>query len=440
MLKHLLATALACGTAFAPSARAADDPGWFPKLELHGQATTVLQGTPSFAAAYSGQRSLRSGGQLKETTSATLFVGGTFWPGGELYINPELFQGLGLSGTSGIAGFPNGEASKSGGKIPRPNLSRYFLRQTFGFGGPQETVESGPNQVAATYDVSRLTITVGKYSGSDMFDDNLFAHDPRTQFMNWSIWDSGAWDFAADSKGYTRGITIDLNQEKWALRYGAHMPPSELNGDELPFRGTRSLSHLLELELRQSLVAGQDGALRLLGFLTRGRMGRFRDSLALGGNPDDAIETTRQYGNRKIGFAINGEQALTDDLGAFLRLSWNDGKTEDLSFTQIDRSIAAGISLKGTRWQRPEDTVGLAVAMNGLSREHREFLAAGGVGLIIGDGRLNYAPEKLMETYYSWQVAAGFALTVDYQFILDPAYNRDRGPVHVLTGRLHTQF
>ncbi len=406
---------------------------------LHFQATGIYQGYPHFPARYSGASSLSRNGQIRETVTVTGFLGRRLWPGAEVYLNPEGFQGLGFNGTRGVAGFPNGEATKAGGVEPDAAIARLFLRQVIGLGGPREWVAGDTNQLAGYRAVSRLTLTVGQLAVPDLFDANTYSHDPRTQFWNWALWEAGAWDFAANVRGYTQGAAIELNQAAWAVRYGAFLPPRTPNGNNLPLRGLTSLSHNLEMEERHEIFT-HPGKVRLLGFFTRARMGLFREALHRPGDVNENIAQTRRFGHIKYGGVLNVEQELGKEVGGFLRGSWNDGRTEDWAFTQIDRSVAGGVSLRGGRWGRPEDTLGVASALNGLSGNHRKFLAAGGLGLIIGDGRLHYTSEGAVEGYYDVKPSETLSLTLDYQFITSPGYNRDRGPVHVFGARLHIEF
>lgn len=410
------------------------------RWSIHGQTTFTQQGYGHIHSPYQGANSLPSSGEGRETWTSTAFIGFRLWEGGEIYFNPELAQGLGLGGTLGLGGFSNGEAQKAGGEFPRVRAQRYFFRQTFGLGGAQETIEDGPNQIAGKQDVNRVTFTVGRFAIGDIFDANSYAHDPRADFMNWSIWSSAAYDFPADLPGFTRGAVVELNQKDWALRAGWFQVPEEPNSDVLVFKTGGAV---VEVEERHT-IGDQPGEVRLGLFANRGHTGSYRNALAtVAANPstdiNDAIVQTRQD-RLKYGFYINAEQAITKDVGAFARLSWNDGQNEILSFTDIDRSVSGGLSIKGASWGRPNDTVGLGGAINGLSNAHRDFLAAGGLGLLIGDGALNYREEKIVETYYAYALSAALKMTVDYQFISNPAYNADRGPVHVFAGRVHAEF
>jgi high affinity Mn2+ porin len=408
---------------------------------LHFQTTIVGQGYPGFPSTVQGPNSLPAHGQVRETISATAFLGRRLpWEGGELYIDPEFNQGFGLARTFGVAGFPNGEAQKAGFDTPKPNVARLFLRQTFGLGGEKETQEPDLNQLGRTVDVSRLTVTVGKFAVTDLFDDNQYAHDPRTTFLNWSVWESGAWDYPADQKGYTDGLVVELNQKRWALRGSWMLEPKFANQRNLDPRFWKSYGAAVELETRHEIF-GAPGALRTLVFANRAPMGNLQQAadIAVATQTPADIAAVR-HDRWKPGFALNLEQTVSDDFGFFTRFSWNDGRTEAWAFTDIDTSVATGVSLKGRSWSRERDTVGVAGVVNMLSKAHRNFFAAGGTGILIGDGRLDYAPEGIVEAYYNAGIVDPLSLTLDYQFIGNPAYNRDRGPVHVFALRLHFQY
>ncbi|MBV9522615.1 MAG: carbohydrate porin [Alphaproteobacteria bacterium] len=406
---------------------------------LHLQSTGIYQGYPGFRSPFQGPESLSGNTQIRETLSATGFLGSRLpWQGGELYFNPEFNQGGGLSHTFGLAGFPNGEAQKAGSHLPKFNVARLFLRQTFGLGGEQEFIEGDANQLAGNQDISRVTITAGKLSIPDLFDNNAYSHDPRTQFLNWSLMDAGAYDYAADQKGFSDGIAVELNQKSWALRAGYFLEPKVSNSRDLQTEIAKFGGYNAELETRYS-VFGQGGKFRVLGFLNRVFAGSFRDTLANPAFGTDITQTRRE--RTKYGFVLNLEQSLSEDLGLFSRYSWNDGKEEVISFTDIDQSVSVGLSLKGMRWGRPDDVVGLAGVVNTIGHDERNFLAAGGLSVIIGDGQLrNYAPEEIIEAYYSYKVAAPLSLTADYQFFNNPAYNTARGPVSVFSARAHLEF
>ena len=407
---------------------------------VHAQTTLLPQGYGPIRSPYASPLSLPGGGQLQATWTTTAFLGARLWDGGEFYFNPELAQGFGLNGTLGLAGFSNGEAQKAGAAFPRIRPQRYYFKQTFGLGGEQEDVPDGPNQLAGKRDIDRLSVIVGRFAVGDFFDGNAYAKDPRADFMNWAMWSSGAYDFPADLPGYTRGAVVELNRKDWALRAGLFQVPSAPNSDVLTFRTGGTVA---EFEERHSILA-RPGKLRVGIFANSGNTANYRDVVDLAAaNPaldinDIAAATQRE--RLKYGFYVNLEQQIADDVGMFARASWNDGQNQILSFTDIDRSLSGGLSIKGSHWQRPDDTVGLGGAVNGLSAAHRDYLAAGGTGLLIGDGRLNYRTERILEAYYAYSVIRNVTLTADYQLIVNPSYNADRGPVSIVSGRLHAEF
>jgi high affinity Mn2+ porin len=407
------------------------------RWEIHGQMTYLPQGYPGFRALYTGPNSLTPAPQAQATWSNSLFLNARLWEGGEVYYNPELLQGFGLNDTVGVAGFPNGEAQKSNFPYPHYNTSRLFVRQTFGFGGEQEELPNGPTQLANKVDVSRLTVQVGKFAVPDIFDGNSYAKDTRRDFMSWSMWAPGAFDYSADKVGLTYGATAELNQKQWALRGGYFLMQAVSNSNSFDTRVGERGTYVLELETRYSLFS-RPGKLRTIGWLNSAFSGSYRETL---NNPalDLDIAQTRR-GRIKYGYVVSLEQALTDELGLFGRWSWNDGRTEIMAFTDIDASLSLGVSVKGARWGRPDDVIGLGGAINALSTDHRDFIAAGGLGVLIGDGALNYRRERILETYYALALNKAFTLTADYQLITNPAYNADRGPVHVFSGRLHGEF
>jgi high affinity Mn2+ porin len=411
---------------------------------IHYQGTVIGEGDPEFHSSYRGPLSLSPDGEIRETVSTTLFLGRRLWQGAELYVDPEITQGKGLSNSQGVAGFPNGEATHAGlmqsSLLERyfvwNNLARAFLRQTFNLSGAYEHVDSDQNQLAGQQATSRVVISAGKMSASDIFDNNIYSHDPRTQFLNWGLMSNGAWDFPADAKGYTNGLTVEFIQPSYAIRWGNFMEPKAANGAHLDSNwGQWPIGEVIEGE-KPYTVCDHPGKVRLLVFANHAHMGDYRDAI---NSSDVDITESRKY-RLKYGAGLNVEQGITKDLGAFMRLGWNDGKTETWAFTEIDRTASLGLSLNGSSWSRVDDTVGLAESVNGLSRDHRDYLQAGGVGFIVGDGKLDYEYEKNTEIYYDYHLARGLTLTIDYQLLVDPGYNAARGPVSVFSGRLHYEF
>lgn len=402
------------------------------------QTTYIWQAKPALGAAYSSPNSLAPQREKSYSFTATAFLGTRLWEGGEAYFNPEIAQGVPLSGLTGLGGFSNGEMARTSGANPKLYRARAFLRQTWNLGGGQEAVEPDFNQMAGVVDKHRFVFTAGNLSVTDIFDDNAYSHDPRTQFMNWSIMTHGAYDFAADARGYSWGLAGEWYRDDWAVRFGRFMQPKEPNQLPLDKALSRHYGDQVEIE-RGHAVGGQPGKVRLLAFRSRAVMSRFRDALDLGGGPPD-INRVRNGEHTKTGVGLNVEQALGDKLGAFLRASRADGKTETYAFTEIDQSVSGGLVMKGAAWGREKDSLGLAFARNGISKERRDYLAAGGISFFIGDGALNYRPETILETFYSWNPAPGLWLSADYQHIRNPAYNADRGPARFGGLRLHAEF
>ncbi|MGZ5572116.1 MAG: carbohydrate porin [Usitatibacter sp.] len=407
---------------------------------LHGQSTYVFQAKPPFPEAYSGPNSLRADRARNYSFTATLFAGVRAWDGGELYINPEVVQGVSISDLTGLGGFPDAELQRTAGATLKWYRARAFLRHTIGLGGAAEAIEPDANQLGGAGAKRRLVITAGNLSVMDLFDDNKYAHDARADFLNWSLVTSGAYDFAADARGYSWGIAAEWFDAGWAIRAGRFLQPRESNGLPLDFAIFRHYGDQVELE-RAHEIRGLPGKLRLLAFRNVAEMGRYRDALELARDTgDDPQVSAVRRRNVKYGFVANLEQELGAGLGGFAKASWNTGETETYAFAEIDRSIAAGLNVSGARWGREGDTFAAALVRNGLSGVHREYLAAGGLGFFIGDGRLRYRPEDIAEAYYLVTLAKGLAATFDWQRVRNPAYNADRGPVSFYGVRLHAEF
>src|ERR1035437_4800761 len=408
------------------------------RFAFHAQATYVNQYDPPFSAPYKGQNSLAPN-IGRETSDITLYAGVRLWQGAEAWINPELDQGFGLSGSVGIAGFPSGEAYKVGADYPYTRLHRAFLRQTIDLGGEVQKVDAGLNLFSGSQTSDRLVFTVGKFGVVDVFDTNKYAHDTGGDFLNWTILETGTFDYAPDACAYTVVAAAEWYQGPWTLRAGLFdlsIAPNQTALD--PTFG--QFQWVGEIERRYTLW-DQPGKLAITGFLTRGRMGSFQAAIqlaALTGGPAN-ITAVRQFQSRG-GISMNLDQQLIPNVGLFVRAGIANGDKEPYEFTDVDRTVAAGLSISGKQWGRDDDTFGIAGVVNGISSEHQAFLNAGGLGILVGDGMLpNPGSEKIMETYYSFPVFA-WKVTFDYQLIVNPAYNRDRGPVSVLGFRMHSQY
>ncbi len=405
---------------------------------VHGQMTYVQQYVLPFRSPYVGTNSLIPN-QTRQTWDATFYVGFRPWKDAEVWINPEIDQGFGVSGTLGLAGFASGEAYKLGSAEPYARLHRTFVRQTFNLSGESEKIEAGPNQLAGTQRENRIVVTLGKFGVPDIFDANKYAHDPRVDFLNWSLIDTGTFDYAADAWGYTYGIAAEYYTKWWTWRFGIFDLPKVPNSTELD--PTFQQFQLIGEVERRYEISGNPGKLAITGFSTQARMGRFSDAIALANataQPAD-IGAVRRYQSR-TGISMNLEQQITPTIGFFARAGWADGSKEPFAFTDIDKTLAAGLVFNGKSWGRPNDTIGVAGVVNGISKVHQEFFNAGGLGILIGDGQLpRPSGERILETYYSFPVGS-WRTTLDYQFIQNPAYNTDRGPVSIIGTRLRTAF
>ena len=418
----------------AGTAAAADE-----GFAVHGQFTYVEQDTSAFNAPYRGAHSL-SPDRGAETTDATLYVGAKLWPGSEVWLNGELDQGFGLDDTTGAAGFPSGEAYKVGRNQPYLRLPRAFVRQTVNLQGDSQATEAAANQLRGARSDDRVVITVGKFSVVDIFDTNQYAHDARADFLNWTVIDTGTFDYAADAWGYSVGAAVEWYVRAWTLRGGLFDLSDVPNSVRLE-PGFHEFQTNVELEHRHE-IANRSGRILLTMFESRGRMGLLEDAIARAANTGQAadIAAVRRYRSRG-GVSLSLEQQLAPELGAFIRAGKAAGNVEAYEFTDVDRTLAMGLSLQGSRWHRPGDTVAIAAVNNGISGVREAYLNAGGLGILIGDGRLPHpGPEQIIESYYSAAVLNFAHLSLDYQLIGHPAYNRDRGPASVFAVRLHAQF
>jgi hypothetical protein len=409
------------------------------KFTLRAQATSVTQIHNGFNAPYAGANSLPDRREVKNSVTSTWFLGARFGADGEIYLNPEVAMGRGVGNVLGLAGFPNGEISRVGSPDPTLYLGRLFWRQSIGLGGQRIFIEGDKNQLAGWVDTDRIVLTLGKMAVGDVFDANSYSHDARGQFLNWSLMANGAWDFPADARGYTNGLVLEYQIAGAALRGGVFMMPAEANGLPLDRRLARAHGAVVELEKSYNL-AGQGGVLRWQLFRNRAHMGSYAESLTAA-SPGQQPDVTQSRADRgKYGVGLNLEQSLNEDGGFFARAGWSDGRNESFAFTEIDSSLSGGFSYKGRAWGRAQDVAGVALAVNALSSQHRAYLARGGLGFIVGDGRLNYSSEQILECYYAWSPFTDKVLTLDAQTIRNPAYNRDRGPVTLWSARLHAEF
>jgi len=409
------------------------------RWNIHGQATWVDQYHPTFNAPYSGTNSLTPHSNSAETLDATLYLGVKLWDGGEAYFNPEIDQGFGLSNTLGLAGFSSAEAYKVGNNNPYYRTPRAFIRQTFNLGGDLIELEDQANQLAKTITSNNVIITAGKFSVVDIFDTNTYAHDPKGDFLNWAGVDAGAFDYAADSWGYTYGGAIEWNQDWWTLRAGYFDLSIVPNSENIDI-GFKQYELVTELEERHE-IDGHKGKFKVLGFVNRGNMGSYSNAVALaqqtGTTPDTSLVRRMAW---RPGIALNFEQEISPSVGLFARASQNNGAQETYEFTDINQSVTAGLSFKGDLWNRPMDSIGVQGIVNGISKEAQQYFAMGGLGVLVGDGALTYGLERISEVYYNLGVAKHLAFGFDYQHVVNPAYNAARGPVNIFGIRVHADF
>lgn len=412
----------------------------------HFQTTFNWQKHPGFSAAYSGPNSIVTSAEEMYTFSATAFLGFRPWSNGEIYLNPEVVEGVPFStNLIGLGGFTNGEITRAGGTAPSYYRQRLFLRQTWNNGGETERIESGLNQLAGSADKNRFVLTVGNFSTLDVFDPNTYAKDARTQFMNWGNWTYAAYDYAADARGFGYGFAAEWYRDEWVLRFGRMSGPKEPNmlPDDLDL--AVHYGDQIEIEHGHTLY-DRPGKVRVLGWHNRAKLAAFNDAGNwLKANPGnysgpDALYAVRNTERDKYGIGINIEQEINDRVGFFLRAMQADGRTETHAFTEVDGSFSSGLAINGGLWGRGGDAIGLALMQNTLSDERRRFLEAGGTSFFIGDGALHYRPEQIFESYYSLQLANTVWLTPGYQYIANPAYNADRGPIHVFALRFHAEL
>ena len=419
------------------------------RWSAHFQFTAVSQSHSSFKSPYSGTNSLSSGverGLL--TVTSTAFVGRKLWRYTNVFANPEISGGQGLSGARGIAGFTNGESFRVGDPQPKLYMARYYLQQIIPLSKQAfDTIDEDANQLKEILPASRIVITAGKFAISDFFDNNSVSHDPRTAFLNWSLMSNGAYDYPANTRGYTLGFVAEIINPKWAARLSATQVPKYINGPYLNEKIKDANGISIELEKDFFLGGDKTGKIRLIGFRNMVNAPHYKktiaemkigDSTALG--VINGADYNTKYHSVKYGVGINGELTLSQSFGCFFRAGYNDGKTATWAFTEIDQTVSGGIQVKGNAWKRNSDVIGMAAVVNGVSKDHQDFLKAGGYGFIIGDGNLNYNSENIAEIYYSAQLFNHFFLSADYQFVSHPAYNKDRGPVSVFALRGHIEF
>ncbi len=429
--------------------KADDEPGEF--YSVHGQTTTVAQGYPKFPALYTGPNSFPPDGQGRVGTTANLFAGLRLWENAGIFLNPEVDQGYGVNNARGAAAYPDGAVAKIGAGAPYMRFQRYFLRQIIGLGGDRteqrdegslnETLEATQNQLAGKVDKNRIIITAGKFAVGDVFDDNVYAHDPTTGFLNFAFNTMGAFDYAADAWGYTYGLAVEWKQDWWTARAGGFQLSKIPNGFDIEPELGRQYMAVAELEARYELFE-QPGAIKFLAYGDNGRFGNVYDVVQQAVLLDDLPPQLDALHRRhfKTGGGINIKQQIVPNLGFFMRASMADGRYETVDYTDVDRQLSFGLVAAGKSWGRELDEIGGAWAFSGLSGHRVKYFELGGTSVYIGDGALSYGGEKNLETYYKLGLNKNIDATFDYQLIVNPGHNTARGPVNLFALRLHAAF
>jgi hypothetical protein len=410
---------------------------------VSGQANVVFQAHPDFHADYSGPNSFSAQGEEATSRVETLYLGYLIAHGSEVLVDLESAGGRGLSTALGLAGFTNLDVVRNPALGETPYLARAEFHQTVRLSAENVEVARGPLALATSAPARRLELRAGKLSTVDSFDVSGVGSDSHLQFLNWTVDNNGAYDYAADTRGYTYGFLAEYQSVGWAFRFGEMLMPKIANGIDLDWDLRRARAENYELELRPKLLKDRKSTVRLLAYENHANMGDYQEAVArykagVGARP--IIENTRRQGTVKYGFGFNAEQELPHDGRAFVRLGWDEGQHESFAYTEVNSTIALGADVAGGRWRRKFDKVGAAFVSNGISAAHQEYLRDGGLGFLLGDGNLRYGRETIVESYYTYHAWRGVFLSVDVQHIWNPGYNRDRGPVLVPGLRLHVEL
>jgi hypothetical protein len=413
---------------------------------ISGQANVVFQWHPTFPAKYSGPNSLTPEAQSSTTHVLTLYTGYQLTQTTEVLTDFEDATGGGIGNAFGLAGFTDLDAVRTVSGIPlakSPYLARLMVRQIIPLSGERVSAERGPLGLATSLPARRIEIRVGKFDLVDFFDVNSAGSDTHLQFLNWTVDNNGAYDYAANTRGYTDAAMLEYDDHSWTVRFAEAMMPKVANGIHLDADLARARSENLEGEWRRNFLPGRAGVIRVLAYLNHANMGNYReaiDEFLEGQTTTPNIIDTRRQGRHKYGFGLNFEQDLASQFGIFARLGWSDGHNESFAYTEVDRTAEGGLYFKGAAWHRKNDRAGAVFTINGISGDHARYLALGGPGFLLGDGGLSYGGEKIFETYYTAHVWRGIFASFDLQHINDPGYNEARGPVLVPGLRAHIDF
>jgi len=414
---------------------------------LSGQVNLIFQAHPSFRALYSGPNSLSNGSDHALSRIFTLYTALRLTDTTDVVFDVEEASGAGIGRSVGLAGYTDIDVVRIPGEgsplSTAPYVSRVIFRQVIPLSHETEEAQAGPLGALTKLPVRRLEFRIGNFALPDFLDVNAVGGDSHLQFANWTIVNNGAWDYAANTRGYTWGALLEYHSPGCAVRFLEALMPKIANGIDLDWNLRRARAENIEVEFDSKRIRHRSGALRLLSYINHGNMGDYRESIQrfLGGiDPVPNIENTRRQGRVKYGFGMNVQQQLTDELRVFARWGWNEGQHESFAYTEVDQTVSFGSDYLGSRWGRKYDKVGAAFVSNGISRDHQEYLRLGGNGFLLGDGNLNYGRETIEEAYYTAHVWRGVFASVDLQHVNNPGYNRDRGPVIVPGFRIHVDF
>jgi hypothetical protein len=418
-----------------------EEPFW-NRFWVSMQANFIRQQQPSFYADYSGPNSFLPAAEHATSRIETLYTGFQITKQLEILTDVESAGGAGLSNALGIAGFTNVDVVRNPTLGEAPYISRVMLHYTIPLSKETTEATRNPLALASTVPVRRLELRLGKMSTVDFFDLNAIGSDSHLQFMNWAIVNNGAYDYAADTRGYTYGLVAEYYDKAWAARFGEMLMPTVANGITLDWDIARARGENFEFEYHAALLPKRASIVRALAFVNHANMGSYQqaiDSYLSGKDAVPDITLSRKQGTAKYGFGLNAEQELSSLWRAFGRLGWNNGTTESFAYTEVDHTASIGSDFRGKPWHRSQDKVGAALVVNGISADHRRYLALGGLGFILGDGGLTYGLEKIFETYYTAHVWRGIYFAADYQHVTNPGYNEVRGPVDVVSFRIHVE-